>query len=275
MTDFAELVQRYALHLGKDMLQYFLFAGIPYLIFYVIFKTQFFRFKIQQKYPEQKHIQREILYSLQSMAIFTTVGTAIFLLKKNGYTRIYTDIHAHSWLYFFASIVIFILAHDTYFYWSHRMMHHRRIYPYVHLIHHKSVNPTPWAAFAFHPIEALLQVAILPIMVFLLPLHPIAIVTWGLYQLALNIGGHVGFELFRKGFTQRLFTKWHNTSTHHNMHHRYVTCNYGLYFNVWDRLMGTNHMRYDEEFEAVCERRGAILPGFKNGLKEENQAKPA
>lgn len=272
MTDYTQLGERYLLHLGKDMLQYFLFAGIPYLIFYVIFKSRLFRFKIQQKYPEHKHIQREILYSLQSMAIFTTVGTAIFALKQHGYTAIYTDLHAHSMLYFFSSIVLFILAHDTYFYWSHRMMHHKKIYPYVHLIHHKSINPTPWAAFAFHPIEAIMQVAILPIMVFLLPLHPFAIITWGLYQLALNIGGHVGFELFNKGFTQRLLTKWHNTSTHHNMHHRYVTCNYGLYFNIWDRLMGTNHARYDAEFEAICERRGAELPSLHNELQQVTES---
>jgi sterol desaturase/sphingolipid hydroxylase (fatty acid hydroxylase superfamily) len=32
------------------------------------------------------------------------------------------------------------------------------------------------------------------------------------------------------------------------MHHRYVNYNYGLYFNIWDRLMGTNHPRYEEEY---------------------------
>ncbi|MCX6197873.1 MAG: hypothetical protein NTY88_01450 [Bacteroidetes bacterium] len=48
-------------------------------------------------------------------------------------------------------------------------MHLKKVYPYVHLIHHKSVNPTPWAAFAFHPLEAVGQVLILPIMVFAMP----------------------------------------------------------------------------------------------------------
>ena len=35
------------------------------------------------------------------------------------------------------------------------------------------------------------------------------------------------------------------------MHHRFVRCNYGLYYNVWDRLMGTNHERYEDEFDRV------------------------
>jgi len=42
------------------------------------------------------------------------------------------------------------------------------------------------------------------------------------------------------------------------MHHRYVTCNYGLYFNIWDRIMGTNHQRYHEEFEATVARRKEV-----------------
>jgi sterol desaturase/sphingolipid hydroxylase (fatty acid hydroxylase superfamily) len=40
-----------------------------------------------------------------------------------------------------------------------------------------------------------------------------------------------------------------------------VHCNYGLYFNIWDRLMRTNHARYEEEYERVCAApRSAELP---------------
>ncbi len=247
--------ERFANHLLYDILRYFLFCGIPFLIFYVWFKSPLFRFKIQPKFPGTSHIQREILYSLLSMLIFTTIGSAVFVAHRNGYTKIYTGIHEYGMAYFVFSVFLFIFLHDTYFYWSHRLMHHKKIYKHVHLIHHKSINPTPWAAFSFHPLEAVAQVLILPIMVFAIPFHPVAILLWGIYQLALNVGGHVGFELFPSGFTNNLFSKWHNTSTHHNMHHKYVTCNYGLYFNLWDRLMGTNHERYTEEFEKVCGRR--------------------
>jgi len=38
------------------------------------------------------------------------------------------------------------------------------------------------------------------------------------------------------------------------MHHRYTKCNYGLYFNFWDRLMGTNHKQYHEMFDEVASR---------------------
>lgn len=263
--ELSDFLLRYAKGFGIDVLRYFLFAGGAFLIFYVLFKNTFSRFKIQQKFPEILHYKREIGYSFLSMLIFSFVGTCVFFLHKAGYTKIYTDIHAHSTLYFIFSVIAFIFAHDTYFYWSHRLIHHKSIYPYVHLIHHKSYNPSPWATFAFHPLEAIVQVAILPIMVFILPLHPLAIFIWSMYQLTLNVGGHLGFEFFRSGFTQRLHSRWSNTSTHHNMHHKFVNCNYGLYFNIWDSVMGTNHPKYHEEFENGVKRRQAL----KNNTQAE------
>lgn len=248
-------LKNYLTEFTADVIRYFVFAGVPFLLLYVLGKSKFVRFKIQQKFPDNKHIVREISYSILSMLIFTVFGTAIFFLQQNGYTKIYTDIHEHSIAYLVFSVFAFIIAHDTYFYWSHRFMHHKKIYPHVHLLHHKSFNPTPWATFSFHPFEAVMQVLILPIMVFAIPLHPLAIFAWSMYQLMLNVGGHTGYEVMRSGFTQRLRSKWSNTATHHNMHHKHVNCNYSLYFNVWDRIMGTNHERYHEEFEAGIKRR--------------------
>lgn len=39
-----------------------------------------------------------------------------------------------------------------------------------------------------------------------------------------------------------------NTPTNHAMHHEKLRGNYGLYFNVWDRLLGTNHSDYEKRF---------------------------
>ncbi len=72
---------------------------------------------------------------------------------------------------------------------------------------------------------------------------------------AMNVLGHLGFELYPSGSTKHWLGRWNNTSTHHNMHHKYTRCNYGLYFNWWDTLMGTNHARYEEQFEQVAGRR--------------------
>lgn len=246
-----QALQRFAFGFSISTLRYFVFAGALYLVFYVWKRRELFKFKIQQKYPDNKNILREIKYSLLSISVFAATGTSLFILNKLGFTKIYTDFNEHSTGYFILSVIAFIVAHDTYFYFAHRFMHWKPIYPYIHKVHHLSTNPSPWAAFAFHPVEALLEVAIAPIMVFLIPIHPFAILAWMLYMTGMNVLGHVGFELFPKGFTSAPVTKWINTSTHHNMHHKYVRGNYGLYFNIWDRLMGTNHPAYDKEFEEV------------------------
>jgi lathosterol oxidase len=163
------------------VLRYAFFAGIAYLFFYIWKRERYGNNKIQAKYPDRKNIKREIMYSVLSLAIFAGVGGVVYSLRMQGYTQIYTDFQAHSISYFIFSVVAFILIHDTYFYWMHRFMHWDKIYKYVHRIHHLSTNPTPWAAFAFHPLEAVVEVGILPIMVFLMPLHPIAILIWVLY----------------------------------------------------------------------------------------------
>jgi lathosterol oxidase len=243
------------LHNIESTLQrYVMFAAPLFFIFYVWKRREFFKFKIQQKFPDNKNIVREIVYSLLSVSIFAIVGTLVFIARKHGYTRMYSNFSDHSIYYFVFSVLAFILIHDTYFYWTHRLMHWKKIYPYVHKVHHMSTNPTPWAAFAFHPLEAVVEVGILPIMVFLIPIHSLAIFFWVIYQMGMNVLGHLGYELFPSGFVSGKISKWHNTSTHHNMHHKYVTSNYGLYYNFWDRIMGTNHQRYATEFEAVKTR---------------------
>jgi sterol desaturase/sphingolipid hydroxylase (fatty acid hydroxylase superfamily) len=138
-------------------------------------------------------------------------------------------------------------------------MHWRRIFPYVHQIHHKSHNPTPLAAFSFHPLEAIVEVGVLPILLFTIPIHPAAVALFGLYMIMMNVFGHLGYELYPERFMKnRLLSKLFNTSTHHNMHHHYGKGNYGLYFNIWDRMMNTNHSQYEEEFLKVTRKANTI-----------------
>jgi lathosterol oxidase len=236
----------------KITVRYLLFAGLTYMFFYVWRNKHYLHSKIQQKYPEKKHIIREIFYSTTTILIFGVVIMLTNWAGSLGYTRHYDGIWDYGYFYYFFSIALMIALHDTYFYWTHRLMHWKPIFKYVHKVHHLSLNPTPFAAYAFHPVEAVVEVAIIPLIAFTIPHHTSAIVLFSIYSLLLNVAGHLGFELFPKGFARHRLFKWHNTSTHHNMHHRLVKCNYGLYFNVWDRLMKTNHPAYIETFEKIA-----------------------
>jgi sterol desaturase/sphingolipid hydroxylase (fatty acid hydroxylase superfamily) len=146
------------------------------------------------------------------------------------------------------------IIHDTYFYWVHRLMHHPKLYRRVHLIHHKSTNPSPWTAYAFHPLEAVLEAGIIPVIAFTLPVQRDALVWFFLFQIIYNVYGHLGYELYPKNFHKTWIGRYVNTSVAHNLHHKHFTGNFGLYTLVWDRLMGTMNPRYDETYEAVTQR---------------------
>lgn len=268
-TFFADFTypQFFATVAATTFLRYLFFAGSAYLLFWVFLKTALAHRRIQKAYPSASHVVREIGYSLSTVLIFGLVGAGLHFAERSHWTLIYRDFGERGLPYAALSLVLLLLLHDTYFYWAHRLMHHPRLYRWTHIVHHRSTNPSPWAALFFQPTEAVLEAAILPIAVLLIPLHIYTILAFLMLMMFLNTLGHLGVELYPRGFTRSRWTWWNNTSTHHNMHHRYVNYNYGLYFNWWDRLMGTNHPRYHETFDAVTaiplfgrsERAGALV----------------
>ena len=230
---------------------YLLLAGLAWLIFYVLRPSRMARRKIVPKIPSRWQMGRELLYSLRSLLAFGVMGAIVAFAGYSGYTRFYMRVERYGWTWFFASIVLAIFIHDAYFYWTHRLMHHRRLFRAFHHVHHLSNNPSPWAAYSFSTLEAFVQAGIAPLVAFTLPIHPTAFLAFMIWQISFNVLGHCGYEIFPRGFLDTRLGKFLNTPTHHAMHHESFRANYGLYFNFWDRLLGTNHPHYAERFAAV------------------------
>ena len=268
IPDDVGLFLRWLLAFGMLSARYLVFAGAAYLLYYVIKRQDWLFMKIQQQFPKRKQVLTEITYSFLSFVIFALMIVGMRVISQHGIleTKIYRHFSEHSALYYVLSTVFIIFFHDTYFYWIHRLMHQPFLYERIHKVHHLSKDPTPWAAFAFHPAEAFLEFAFIPIIIFTLPLHYTSLIILGLWQVIFNVMGHLGYELFPRKMVQHPFFKWLNTSTNHNMHHKFVRCNYGLYFNIWDRILNTNHNKYYETYDEVTARRDE---GFKRmKLKE-------
>lgn len=238
----------------ENWMRYALVAGIAWLLAYVIFKKRWWRRKIIQKAPTGADVRRELKWSLLTAVIYGLVGMATILIGKTWGWQVYRKIESHGWGWFVASIAITIIVHDTWFYWTHRLMHHRRLFKLFHRVHHESTNPTPWAAYSFAPLEAVAQACIFPLIVFTLPIHGLAFFIFMIWQIVFNVLGHTGFEYFPKWLMRSWLGKILNTPTNHVQHHEKMRGNYGLYFNVWDRLMGTNHADYETRFEEVTTR---------------------
>jgi len=220
-------------------LGYFLVAGFTFYLFNYFFKRRLAYLKIQKKYPTPKKIIVEIKYSIITLLIYAVSSWLIYESYELGWTQIYFDINDRSMLYWIFSLVLMIIIHDAYFYWSHRLMHQPKLFKIIHLTHHRSINPTPFASFSFHPLEAIISIGYIPIIIFLIPCHPMALFIFLTIMISINIFGHLGYELFSNRVMENRLGKWINASTYHNRHHKEVNYNFGLYFTFWDRIMKT------------------------------------
>jgi sterol desaturase/sphingolipid hydroxylase (fatty acid hydroxylase superfamily) len=235
----------------SEFVQYSLFAGAMWVLLYILLRSRLSHRKIIARFPRSRDLLREVGLSVSTSLIYGIVGLLTLLAARHHWTRLYFRIGRYGSAWFWFSIVLTIFLHDAYFYWTHRLMHHRRLFRLMHRSHHRSTNPTPWAAYAFDPLEAFVQAGIFPLAVFLYPIHPAAFSIFMMWQIGFNVLGHSGYELYPRWFLKTWLGKFFNTTTNHTMHHEHVRMNYGLYFNFWDRLMGTNHAGYEARFEQV------------------------
>jgi lathosterol oxidase len=196
-------------------------------------------YKINKGTVHFSQLKREITYSLFSLLIFIIFGFLTYSLYLNGYTLIYSFIEERGFIYFFISFFLTLVLHDSYFYWTHRFMHLPWVFPFIHKTHHLSHHTTAFSALAFHPGEAIIQVAFIPLLTLFLPLHPIIIYCFIIYNLVVNILGHSGYEFFSKKFRKSLLGRFSNTPFYHHLHHFDMKKNYGLYLSLWDKMMGT------------------------------------
>jgi sterol desaturase/sphingolipid hydroxylase (fatty acid hydroxylase superfamily) len=246
---------QYFIPIILNISRYFLFAGIPFLIFYILFPDAFSKNKIQLKLAKRKDFIREILHSLQTTFVLAGVGLLILQTPLKKYTQFYDKLSDYPLWWVPVSVLLALLIHDTYFYWMHRAVHHPSLYKRVHLVHHKSVNPSPWASYSFHFLEAVIEGMVAPLILLLIPIHPIALILFAFSSFMINVYGHLGFEIAPKWFRRSLLFEMLNTSTHHNLHHAKFHGNYGLYFRFWDRMMGTEHPDYVKEYDRIQKRR--------------------
>lgn len=248
------LIARFFILLTVIIARYLFIAGIAFLLLYVLLKAKWSTLKIQLDFPKTSDYQREVFHSLITSLIFAIVGFVLIHPKIISHTFIYQDIEEFGLGYLVLSILCSLAIHDLYFYAIHRWMHTKWAMKYVHRVHHQSTNPSPWAAFAFHPIEAVLEAGILVLLVFILPLHFWSIMIFLVIMTLYNVYGHLGWELYPKGFHKTKIGRWLNTSVSHNQHHHSFEGNFGLYTLIWDRLFGTIREDYDSEYERVTTR---------------------
>ncbi len=238
---------------ASDLFRYLIAAG-ALAMFLAVFSKALERRRIQLTLAKASDVRREIVYSLITVLIFSLVGFGVYMGSQHGVFKIYGG-HLPTVAKLLLEFGVIVIAHDAYFYWAHRAMHHRRLFRLFHRVHHKSRTPTPWAAYAFAPLEAFAEAGILPLAALVLPMHELTAFIFVSHMIVRNVIGHAGFELFPGWWMRVPVLRWITTTMHHDLHHSTSRYNYGLYFTWWDRLIGTEHPEYRTRFEAVARSR--------------------
>jgi sterol desaturase/sphingolipid hydroxylase (fatty acid hydroxylase superfamily)/ferredoxin len=258
--DFPTVVSKFWAAWFEQAATYLFFALPFFLVFWVVWKKKFRPIRIQEtERANGGHFRHDLLHSFSSFFVFAALDIVLLYLQGRGYTLLYKDPAQYGWWWLGASFLILLFLNDTYFYWTHRAMHHPKLYNFFHKAHHKSTDPSPLTAFAFHPAEAVVEYGMSIILPFVMPLHISVIIAWQVVDMLNNVLGHLGYELYPAGWTKTPVLRHLTTSTHHNMHHEQFNGNYALYFTWWDKWMGTEFKDYEARHEQVFKRQSPAV----------------
>lgn len=217
------------------LVSYLIVVGFFRLIVYRIQKIK--HLKIQKNVQGNFSIKNQIINSLFYILFSAMLLTVLKQLSIVGVFKFYLDIDQFGWVYAFFSVLIFIVGFDAYYYFSHRLLHTRLLYKYVHGVHHKVKSPSAETIFCLHPLEAVGFLSYQAIFLYFIPMHPLALI---FCQRAIeynNIMSHSGYEFYTSWFRRKAFII--NTNSNHDEHHRLVNCNYGYFFTHWDFIFKT------------------------------------
>lgn len=173
----------------------------------------------------------EITRSMRSVLIFGVGAILPWWLLQHGWAGLAPAAGVPRIAVEGAALLVW---NDIHFYANHRLLHTRRLRRF-HLAHHRSVVPTPFSTYSFHPLEAVLlgNVIVVPMLV-----HDFsfaALLALPLASLVLNTLGHSNYDYVPTVGDAH----WLAAGRRHGLHHTHANGNYGFLFDFMDRWLGT------------------------------------
>ena len=150
----------------------------------------------------------------------------------------------------FLSLLFFMLVEDFVFYMTHRLLHWRVIYPYIHKMHHSHASVVGIGAEYAHPIEFIFG-NMLPTIVGPALLgykcHLVTLLAWYVVRFTENLDAHSGYDFSWSPF--RLIPL-SGGADYHDFHHAANVGNYSSLFSIWDTVWNTNSAYYEAKAKA-------------------------
>lgn len=128
----------------------------------------------------------------------------------------------------FGHLALFYLFNETFFYWTHRLLHHKKLFRLIHRKHHEWRHVRGISAEHAHVVETLLNFVAFWGAPVALGSHFLVLQVWVVIRIVETVHAHSGFTV-------------DGPASRHAFHHRYPTqgC-LGSFWGPWDRIMGTD-----------------------------------
>ncbi|MCB9566524.1 MAG: sterol desaturase family protein [Myxococcales bacterium] len=228
---------------------YFALVGLVFLVVWVWGARRLAARRIQAvRRVDGRQLRREVLYTLVTFAVGMASAGAAAVLHELGETRLVDALAPGDGVWALAWVVGLVVFNDAWFYLCHRLLHTPWLFRHVHSVHHRSVDVNPFSSYSFHAVESLLLSAWVVPAVILLPIPLPALALVQVIGLLNNVNSHLGYELLPRWWVRVWPFAWTSTATYHNLHHQRSRGNYGLFFRLWDRALGTEIPGYEATF---------------------------
>lgn len=201
---------------------------------------------IQHNMVVKEAFKHEFKLNVVSATVVETITYIFIRSYLFGRYATFTSITIRDILWFIPFSFIFELIFDFFHYWSHRIVHHKLLYRYVHKKHHKFLHPSTIVTYYQDPLDLLITnsiptiLALILVPIFTIPQYNMMLI----YKEFIEISGHCGKLIYpTSSFSQciwlpRLFNIQLHTEDH-DIHHSLNKCNYSKRFSIWDRIFGT------------------------------------
>jgi len=229
----------------------FLFWNLIYYFIYTLEIPFFERYRIHnEEWPWKKNkeewyilLKETLFYLFINQFVVSTLAGLIIFIRKTPIIKLEYENLPKSFELFW-QIIFLILCEDFLFYWSHRILHIKQIYPYIHKIHHKYTNVIGIASENAHPIEFLFGNA-LPtsagVIILGSKIHLFTNLLWIILRIIKTTEAHSGYDFSWSPFS--LFP-FFSSSDFHNFHHLKYKGNYGSFLTIWDTVCDTINKDY-------------------------------
>jgi lathosterol oxidase len=189
----------------------------------------------------------ELVVALINVLLNTAITLAGLWLWRSGIIYFRDDVGLFAWL----DVLVLLFLMDLLMYLLHRMAHIPLLYRLFHQFHHRYERVRPLTLFALNPLENLAFGALWLALVSIYDASWLGMSIYLMLNVYFGAIGHLGVEPFPLNWIKNPVLKNFAGGSFHAQHHQDANHNFGFYTLIWDRLLGTLRLDYEQNYGRI------------------------